>query len=238
MLTAIFADIHSNIEALKTAVREAEERGISKFAVLGDTVGYGANPNECLEWALEFADICLMGNHEQAVFDPAVRDWFNPEARAAIEWTAKELDQNLIDRLHSLPFAKLSAAAAFAHGSPDEPEKFRYLLGGRDAAPSFNAFKAKVCFVGHTHVPSCFCEKSGEASYLMPGVIQLKKGERYILNPGSVGQPRDRDPRLSFGVYDDQRQTFEIVRLVYPKQRAAAKIRKAGLPAWLAERLL
>lgn len=238
MRLALFSDIHSNLEALETATLHAKSQGIQSFAVLGDTVGYGASPNECFEWALQHASFYLMGNHENAVVDPRLREWFNPVAREAIVWTEEVMKDTFKKEISGLPYLRHEKGFVFAHGSPDHPEGFRYLINFQDALASFRQFQTPVCFVGHTHIPSCFCEQARTARYLAPGILTLEPTERYILNPGSVGQPRDRDPRLSYGVFDDQAKTFEIIRLPYPNEKAASKIRKAGLPASLADRLL
>jgi len=238
MRCALFSDIHSNLEALETAVAYAKGQRIDTWVVLGDTVGYGANPNECFEWALQHANLYIVGNHEKAVVEPSFRDWFSEWAREAIIWTDQVMEPRLKKEIPSLPYLKIEKNMTFAHGSPQEPEQFHYLFNFEDAAPSFRSMDNSLCFVGHTHVPSCFCEGRRSVKHLLPGVITLEKGERYILNPGSIGQPRDRDPRLAFGIFDDVEQTFEIVRLGYDNHKAAEKIRKAGLPAYLADRLL
>jgi predicted phosphodiesterase len=238
MRYAILSDIHSNWEALETAVSYAQGQKIDSWVVLGDTVGYGANPNECFEWAIQNAAIYVTGNHERAVIDPRLREWFNEWAREAIEWTDKVMDPKLKEKIKPLPYVQMREGFTFVHGSLNEPEQFHYLFSMEDAAPTFKQMESPICFIGHTHVPSCFCEKPQAAIYLKPGIWQLEKGERYILNPGSVGQPRDQDPRLAFGIFDTEKQTFQIVRLTYENHKAADKIRKAGLPAYLADRLL
>ena len=238
MRFAIFSDIHANLEALETAVDYAQGRDVERTVVLGDTVGYGADPNACFEWAVQNTSIFLIGNHERGVVDPLFRDWFNDWAREAIVWTAGVMDPALKKTIPDLPYLKIENGLTFAHGSPDDPEKFRYLLTFSDAGPSFSQFENSICFVGHTHIPCCFCLGRHSAEYLKPGTLTLESKERYILNPGSVGQPRDRDPRLSFGIYDDEKRTFEIVRLPYDNEKAAGKIRRAWLPRYLADRLL
>ncbi len=238
MRIALLSDIHANLEALETAAAYLEKNPVGRIAVLGDTIGYGSNPNECFEWALKNASVLLMGNHEKALLDPALRAWFNPAAAEAVAWTEKKFRPVLLEEIPGLVYSRVEKEMTFAHGSPDSPEEFRYLMNRADAEPSFKAMENRVCFVGHTHVPCCFCENKQEAEILQPGIKQLEKSGRIILNPGSVGQPRDRDPRLSFGVFDSENWTFEIVRLEYDNQKAAEKIRKAGLPAYLADRLL
>lgn len=238
MLIVLLSDIHANWEALRTAIEYIEGRKIEKIFVLGDTVGYGANPNECFEWALERASLYVTGNHEKACMDPVVKNGFTDWAREAIAWTEKVLSQRLKDRIGGLPYLKIERDFTLAHGSPDRPEEFRYLYRFDDARSSFRLLENSIGFVGHTHSPCCFAEKSCSAQYLYPGILTLDRKERYILNPGSVGQPRDADKRLSFGVFDSDKWTFEIVRLEYDAKKAAEKIRKANLPASLAERLL
>lgn len=237
MRYAIFSDIHANLEALEAAAAHAQDRAVGEWVVLGDSVGYGANPNECLEWVLGHAGKTVNGNHEMALLQPSLRAAFNPAARAAIEWTASAIDGTLLERVRGLPYVASAEDAVFVHGSLDAPAAFRYLFSFDDALGTFAAMKTAVCFVGHTHVPGCFCESQRSARRLLPGLLALKPGERTILNPGSVGQPRDGDPRLAYGIYDSAQRTFEILRLPYDNIKAAEKIRKAGLPRFLADRL-
>ena len=238
MRYAILSDIHSNWEALERSLDYLAKEKIDEVWVLGDSVGYGANPNECFGWVLEKTRVALLGNHEQAVVDPGLRDWFTGDARRAIEWTAGVLKPEHQQRIKSLNFLHVASPLTAAHGSPDKPEEYRYLFSFEDARPSFRAFETPICFVGHTHVPSLFIESTESANYLSPGSYPLTRDERYIVNPGSVGQPRDQDPRLAFGIFDDETWTFELVRLEYDNQKAARKIREAGLPLFLAARLL
>jgi predicted phosphodiesterase len=238
MRYAILSDIHANWEALETAAQDLKARQIDRIAVLGDTVGYGANPMECFDWAQEHADIYLMGNHEKALFDRDLRLWFNPMAAEAIAWTEKVMKPEAIEEARVLPFTQIENHLMFAHGSPEQPETFPYILNYSDTEPAFKAMTEQVCFIGHTHVPCCFCEGTQSAEYLKAGIVKVDGKGRFLLNPGSVGQPRDQDPRLSYGIYDDKNKTFEIVRLEYNNREAARKIREAGLPQYLAARLL
>jgi diadenosine tetraphosphatase ApaH/serine/threonine PP2A family protein phosphatase len=238
MRHAVFSDIHSNWEALETALDYLKKDKIDETWVLGDTIGYGANPNECFGWMVQDARVALAGNHERAVVDSKILEWFSDEARVAAEWTRGVLKPEYGDKIRELPFLHVNLFATMAHASPDEPQEFRYLFSFKDTRASFPSFETPLCFVGHTHVPSVFNESSESVRYLTPGSYELERNERYILNPGSVGQPRDRDPRLAFGIFDDLKWTFEIVRLEYDNRKAADKIRRAGLPAYLADRLL
>ena len=238
MRYAIFADIHGNLEALETALEYAGKQGLSRFLVLGDSVGYGANPNECLEWAFQNAGLHGMGNHEAAVAHDEIRERFMSSAREAIDWTAERLKPELLARIKDLPYLQIEGKITLAHGTLHSPEEFHYLLDESDAYKSFLALRTPFGFVGHSHVPSFFAEKEGTGGYLKEGVLKFRKNERYLLNPGSVGQPRDRDSRLSFGILDEDKLTFEIVRLPYDNKRASEKILAEGLPASLAYRLL
>ena len=238
MRYAVLSDIHSNWEALECALAYLKKHKVHDFWVLGDTIGYGANPNECFAWAVQNSHVNLLGNHEKSVVDPSILEEFTEEARIADEWTARVLRPEFRKRIEQLPYVHIVTSATLVHGSPHEPHKFHYLLSARDAWPAFHAFETALCFVGHTHVPSLFRESAERVQYLTPGVYEIERNEHCILNPGSIGQPRDGDKRLSFGIFDDKAWTFEIVRLEYENEEAARKIREAGLPRALADKLL
>jgi diadenosine tetraphosphatase ApaH/serine/threonine PP2A family protein phosphatase len=238
MRYAVFADIHGNLEALEAALEYAEKQQLSGFMVLGDSVGYGANPNECLEWAFQNAELHVLGNHEAAAIHGTIREKFTFSAREAIDWTVGRLKPELLARVRKLPYLKIDGNVTLAHGTLHSPEEFHYLFDESDAFKSFLALRTSLGFVGHSHVSSFFSEKEGAGGYLKEGVLKLRNNERYLLNPGSIGQPRDRDPRLSFGVLDEDKLTFEIVRLPYDNKKASQKIMAEGLPSSLAYRLL
>ncbi len=236
---AIISDIHSNLEALTVVLDEIKRRKPERIVSLGDVVGYGADPSACLKLICETCHEFVMGNHDEAISDIGLRESFNRDAKRAVEWAAEQLSSEekklilgwprvIIDRSHEM---------TLTHGSPDQPEDYKYVFGASDARPSFESFQTRVCFIGHTHVPSLFSD-AGEVRYLLPDGYTLNPAKRYILNPGSVGQPRDRDPRTSFALFDSEKMEIEIVRLRYDNQTAAQKIREAALPAFLAERLL
>lgn len=240
MRYAVISDVHSNWEAITRVLEEIRARNVDQIVCLGDVVGYGADPGAVLKLISQTADAIVMGNHDRAVEDVPLRDSFTDWARAAIEWTAGVLTESekkiicdfipmMIDR---------EANVTWTHASAHEPEEYHYLFTRPDVEPSFKKLETDFCFFGHTHVPSLFSEHGREARYLPAGVYQLKKGERYLINPGSVGQPRDRNPKLGFAFFDSDELRLEIVRLDYDNQKAAEKIRKAGLPEYLAARLL
>ena len=240
MKYAIISDIHSNLEALQTALAEIERQKIRQIVCLGDVVGYGANPSECLKQVTQKAEEIVMGNHDQAIENMGLRTHFNDWARVAIEWTDKQLKPE--EKRQIRKFAPIivdrKSKVTWSHSSIHEPDEFHYLFGYSDAEPSFQKLETRFGFFGHTHIPSLFSQKSKEARYLPAGEYQLAKDESYLINPGSVGQPRDQNSKLSFALFDSNALTLEIVRLDYDNQKAAGKIRKAGLPIYLADRLL
>lgn len=181
-----------------------------------------------------------MGNHDRAVEDVRLRNDLNDWAREAIEWTAGVLSSD--EKRHIRDFLPLAIdreqKVTWTHGSVHEPDEFHYVFSELDAERSFQSLETDFGFFGHTHIPSLFSTPAGEARYLTAGFYQLSRGERYLINPGSIGQPRDRNPKLSFALFDSDQWTLEIVRLRYDNQKAADKIRKAGLPSFLADRLL
>ena len=240
MKYAILSDVHSNLEALETAFQEIENRKVDQIICLGDVVGYGANPSECLKKITEEAEEIVMGNHDEAIENMGLRTYFNDWAREAIEWTEKKLkieEKRQIRKFLPIIINRKSNVT-WSHSSIHEPSEFHYLFQAQDAEPSFRKLETSFGFFGHTHIPSLFSQKSKESRYLPAGEYQLSKNESYLINPGSIGQPRDQNPKLSFALLDTDHLLLEIVRLDYDNQKAANKIRKAGLPAFLADRLL
>jgi len=239
----IVADMHGNWDALSTVLESAEEEGYDQVLALGDLVGYGASPNEIIEGLRQLS--CplhvIRGNHDKVVagIDNGLN--FNPTALAAARWTSASLTDENLKFVKELPQGPIEVAAdlVICHGSVvDEDE---YLLSGGGALDSFEAHAASLTFFGHTHIPSLFslCDEMLEVAVLEGDRIdiELQSETRYMINPGSVGQPRDRDPRASFVLYDSDRQQVELRRLDYPVEKAQKRIRAANLPEILAERL-
>ena len=229
MRSAIISDVHSNLEALSTALEAIEKEEIDEILFLGDVVGYGANPNECVALVRERCSVVLLGNHDLAAVDLSVAEEFNNHARVAAHWTSKKLSAENREYLKSLPYTATVREALLVHASPFEPEEWHYIISESDARRMFPHFKETICFVGHSHVPGVFAESAIEQD--------VRRGERFIVNVGSIGQPRDGDPDLSFGIFDSERWEYRNIRLVYDVERAARKIRDAGLPPVLADRL-
>lgn len=238
MRHAIFSDTHSNWEALTTFLDYSSKHHVDSYWMLGDIVGYGANPQEVTDEVFRISDVIILGNHDKAITDDKLLDWFNEDAKAAILWTRGKLSSQTKDKLADLPYVHIHENITLTHGSPDRPEDFPYIYEWKGAAKAFPKFSTPLCFIGHTHLPQIFSEREKAASYLEEGTYQLSRDDRYIISCGSIGQPRDMDPRLSFGIFDDEKYLLELVRLPYPKEEAARKIRAAGLPRFLADRLL
>ena len=230
MRIAVISDIHANLEALKRAFEIIDEKKVDKVYCLGDIVGYGASPNECIS-LLEERDVsCIIGNHDQAVIDLTRTADLNRFARAALEWTSSQLTPAHTEFLSRLPFEIRAHDCLFVHSSPDDPEEWNYIVSDDDAREYFRYFTEAICWVGHSHVSGVYCEDDS--------TDEVEKGKRYIINVGSVGQPRNRDRRLSFGILDADAWKYEHVVSEYDVELARKKIIEAGLPSYLGDRLL
>ena len=230
MRIAIISDIHANLEALETALRVIREQGADAVVCLGDIVGYGANPNECADAIRSATPHVLLGNHDEAAIHAEKTEYFNPYARIAAEWTYSMLTPENKEYLGELPFTLDLDGIFFVHASPYEPEAWHYILQPADAQHNFPYFNEAVCVVGHSHVPGIFSEDIWTR--------EVERGKKFIVNVGSVGQPRDNDWRLSFGIFDTEQWSYRNIRCEYDVKKASEKIRKAGLPRALAERLI
>jgi diadenosine tetraphosphatase ApaH/serine/threonine PP2A family protein phosphatase len=230
MKIAIISDIHGNLEALTEVVAYLDTHPVGALYCLGDTIGYGANPNECCQLVRRRNAVSLLGNHDNAVWDDEMLASFSPLAAKAMLWTRTVLHASEKTYLQSLPLIAMADESTFVHASLDDPASFPYLMSVYDARLTLKLSTTTMCWIGHTHVPAIFSEH-GETSAVV-------KGTRYVVNVGSVGQPRDADPRLSFGIFDTERGLYENIRLPYDVKTACRKIIDAGLPARLGERLL
>jgi diadenosine tetraphosphatase ApaH/serine/threonine PP2A family protein phosphatase len=234
---AILSDIHGNLEALQAVLADAADR-TDGVLCLGDTVGYGADPLACVELIAERAETVVGGNHEHGVAGLLDLRWFNRNARAAAEWTVERLDDDHRRWLGALPLVTEVADATLVHASPAQPEEWEYLVSAEDGFRAFGAFPTRWCFVGHSHVPAAWSLGSSGPEHV-PGatLVEQERGRRYIVNVGSVGQPRDRDPRAAYAVWDAEAGRVAIRRVTYDIAAARGKILAAGLPSFLADRL-
>jgi len=235
---AIISDIHGNLEALEAVLRDVEDTGAEEVLCLGDLVGYGANPNECVERVRERASAVVAGNHDWAAVGKLDLDYFNSAARAAAEWTGRVLDEENKRYLRGLPLTgRPIEDLLLVHSSPVDPQAWRNLFHPGQAALAFRSFKERLCLVGHTHQPVVFEETGG--LFLGEQLLGLKfeDGSRYMVNVGSVGQPRDGDGRAAYCILDTEEMKLALRRVEYDVETAQAKIVMNGLPRTLAERL-
>ena len=237
MRYAVLSDIHANLEALQAVLADAAPC-TDALVCLGDLVGYGADPVACIELVAERAEAIVSGNHEHAVAGLIDLDWFNAYARAAAEWTRARLDDDHRAYLASLPLVAQLGDATLVHASPDRPDEWEYLLTAQDGFDAFGAFTTRLCFVGHSHLAGAWSlGSSGPEHRAGPVDLDLERGRRYLVNVGSVGQPRDRDPRAAYAIWDVERGTITVRRVVYDVASARDKILRGGLPRFLADRL-
>ncbi len=238
MKILIISDIHANLTALEAVLKAAGE--FDAVWCLGDVVGYGPDPNECVVRIRQLPSlVCILGNHDAAVLDKIDITSFNPEARTVLMWTQQVLNPASIDFLHSLPETAVVDHVTLAHGSPRQPV-WEYLLDTRTATLNFAFFETPYCFVGHTHLPVLYylAEESRSARLIIPeNFTQIALAPRTILNPGSVGQPRDRDPRAAYAILDTDEYSCEFHRTAYDIEAVQARMRLAALPERHIQRL-
>ncbi len=230
MKYAIISDIHSNLEALTKALEIIDQRSVDEIICLGDIVGYGANPNECLALIRQGCSIVIKGNHDEALLNESITAHFTEDARLAIVWTRKRINEENISYLRTLSLSMEKDDLLFAHASPCYPEQWKYILEDTAAANALHCFSNPLCFIGHTHVPALF-SAAGRVHSIM-------QGERFLVNVGSIGQPRDGNIDLSFGIFDTHNWSYENIRNPYDVETAARKILDSELPPRLGQRLL
>ena len=231
MRILVISDIHANLTALEAVLKDAG--GIDATYCLGDLVGYGPDPNECIDRIINLQNAtCLIGNHDAAALDKIQIDTFNPEARMAVLWTRTTLTPDNKEYLLSLKEYQVIGDVTIAHGSPRQPV-WEYLLDTRTATQNFDYFDTPFCFVGHSHLPVIYHLNDGRhwADLIIPDPqTERLLTPRAILNPGSVGQPRDRDPRAAYAIFDPDNLTWEPRRVEYDIARVQARMKKAELP--------
>jgi diadenosine tetraphosphatase ApaH/serine/threonine PP2A family protein phosphatase len=240
----LLSDIHSNDEALAAVLARARRRGFDRVIILGDFVGYGAEPNAVLDRLrrLRRPKTVIRGNHDKVVCGLDDGQLFNPVALQAARWTTGALTPRNREFLESLPLGPLAVDGDFeiCHGSPRDEDA--YIFSDRDAFLNFMGFRSRVCFFGHSHIPSIFTLEPHGIRVEVVCADRLKKrledGHRYLINPGSVGQPRDRNPAAAYALFDAATRHVFFERVPYDAERTRQKIRSAGLPGMLGDRLL
>ena len=237
MKRAIVSDIHGNLEALEAVLAHLDALGVEAVACLGDFVGYGASPNECIDRLRPRIEAAVAGNHDLAACGKLKLGYFNPDAAAAARWTDATLTPEHRGYLAGLPFMVEWRGVRLVHASPSDPANWNYVLSPQDAAVEMKAYDETVCFIGHSHFPGTFVHDGKGIKYSRLELVVMAAGHRYLVNVPSVGQPRDGDPRAGYLLHDTDAGTLRHVRLEYDIAGARAKILAAGLPPFLADRL-
>lgn len=229
MRIMVFSDIHSNLTALEAVLAAAGN--VDAYWCLGDLVGYGPDPNECIALVRDLPNlVCVRGNHDAATLGEVDQNTFNHEASLAITWTKRNLNAESQEFLLSLPERLLIDDITLVHGSPRNPV-WDYIMDAMTAERMFQFFDTRICLVGHTHVPAIWKETESESPKgLVLDYQKVKILTKSILNPGSVGQPRDHDPRAAFAIFDPQESLWELRRVPYKIPEVQARIKKSGLP--------
>ena len=236
MRYGLIGDIHGNLEALQVVLGSLDKEKIDRLLCIGDVVGYGANPVECINLLKEKDAKVIAGNHDYASIGLADVDYFNPFAKEALLWTSEQFSEEEINYLAGLRLIEREGDFTMVHATLDNPREWGYILNTFDAALNFELQTDSICFVGHSHVPVVYAKKDNFVSGHR-FVSKIESGQKYIINVGSVGQPRDGDPRACYVVYDSQLQTVKLKRVEYDVVQAQRKILEAGLPEILADRL-
>lgn len=238
MKRAFISDVHGNLPALEATLADIQRQGVESVAFLGDAVGYGPEPNECVELLERSCDVCLMGNHDYAALGSLSIDEFNGYAREAMMFTRQALTDVTLATLASYRQVQVDPPYHLVHSSPDEPLAWKYVVDLRDAIPQFKHFQEPFCLLGHSHRPLIAIGRpSGSFSEAQGGRLSLEPEYRYLFNVGSVGQPRDGNPDACYLLLDPDAQVCEMRRVAYPVTRVQAAMEELNMPAFLIERL-
>jgi diadenosine tetraphosphatase ApaH/serine/threonine PP2A family protein phosphatase len=229
MRIGIFSDVHANLPALEAVLKALTGAQVDTLYCLGDTVGYGPFPNECVDLVRQHCAVVLKGNHDSGLINETPIEDFNQYGLAAIQWSQEHVTDDRQEFLRNLPLMEVKNDVTLAHASPLQPAEWMYVLTLRAARENFTAFSTRLCFIGHTHVPVIINEDLTVDSILKPG--------RSIINVGSVGQPRDGNPDAAYGIFDAETGEYKLHRVQYDVKKTASAIKKAGLPDYLAKRL-
>ncbi len=233
---AILGDIHSNWEALCAVLEDAAQHDVDTYVCVGDVVGYNANPAECLEKIREICVAVVRGNHDHYVAHDECLEDFHPLAASVIDWTRRQLSRDQLQYLRNLRLSAMVDGFTIVHSTLDMPEKWGYVIDALDADANFNYQTSSVCFHGHTHVPVVF-ERQGRVVRSSFTTFRTTLGRKCFVNTGSVGQPRDGDPRAAYVIYDPAARRIDLRRIEYDFAVTQKKILAAGLPERLARRL-
>jgi len=230
MRIAIISDIHSNIAALERVFSYIDSINIDEIYCLGDLVGYGPFPDQCIDLIKSKSCTVIAGNHDYGAIGKIPLRNFSQVGRTALRWTKKNICKENQEFLSDLPLKVVRNDITFVHASPFEPENWTYIFSNLEAKEAFKGFSTSICFIGHTHIPSIVGEDLS--------LGRLHRNGRFIVNVGSVGQPRDGNPKLSFGILDTDKLSYELIRLDYDVQKTIDAIEQFSLPSVLGRRLI
>ncbi len=237
MKYAILSDIHANLEGLEAVLKHSREQGCTHYVCLGDIVGYGPNPRECLAIIRELNCPVVLGNHDEYCAKNHVLTGFNPMAADGIRWTREQLNDEEKQWLRDLKYIRQVESFTTVHATLDLPEKWAYVFDKLAASASFNYQHTAVCFNGHTHIPIAFVRGEKGIQGGLYSKIKIEIARKYFINCGSIGQPRDHNPKSAYVTFDFINNLIELHRLDYDIASTQKKIRAAGLPESLAQRL-
>jgi diadenosine tetraphosphatase ApaH/serine/threonine PP2A family protein phosphatase len=233
----IFSDIHGNIEAYNAVINVLPKEEGTKYFCVGDIVGYGADPIECITATKKLEPVIVCGNHDWACVGLMSTEYFNETAKKAVKWTSSVLNSEHRDYLKKLDLIYKDSDLTLVHGTLMQPESFRYIFDYKTAYQMMNLMETNIGFIGHSHIPGVFFLEGDKIGYTRRPKIDLEKDGKYLINVGSIGQPRDGDWRACFCIWDRQAGTIEMRRVEYDISAAQRKILEAGLPPALAARL-
>jgi predicted phosphodiesterase len=236
MRTAIFGDIHANLEALQAVMADAKLQGVTDYVCLGDVVGYNADPIACLNIIRDMKCPTVKGNHDADASENHSLETMNPIAAFALQWTREQLDDDQRLWLKQLRMVRQVADYTIVHSTLDQPVNWNYVTNRFDAMSNFAYQFTQLCFHGHTHVPKVYV-KTDKVREVTPDSVKIEPNAKYFINAGSVGQPRDGDPRACYAIYDSENKMIFFRRIDYDMATTQEKILNAGLPEMLAERL-
>ena len=236
MRFAILGDIHANLHALHAVLADATEQKVTHHICMGDIVGYCAYPKECVNIIRELDCPAVRGNHDEQVSKEIIQEGLNPLAKKALNWTRSQLNPDDMQWLRELRLQRLVRDFTIVHSTLDTPHKWGYVNTELDAAANFSYQRTSICFIGHTHVPVAYM-KEGQCRTIPLDTLPINANQKYLINVGSVGQPRDLDWRAAYCIYDTERHEVELRRVEYDLRSAQEAIIAAGLPEKLATRL-
>ncbi len=237
MKVAVLSDVHANLEALEAVLVDTGERQVEQYWCLGDIVGYGADPDAVVERVRGLGGPTVAGNHDWAACGLVSTRGFNRQAALAAQWTTRTMRPENLDWLKGLPLVQRVDGTLFVHATPSEPAAWHYCMQVEDALDEMESFSEELCLIGHSHVPGAFERHDDEVRYTRAEEMMLRPGRQYLVNVGSVGQPRDGDKRAAYLLFDTVERRLQHVRVAYDIAAAQRKILAAGLPPWLASRL-